>query len=170
MYHNLIVHTYLSLNNILDRVDTHFKMQDHYTICNITYFQLLFICAIISMKLLYISCYKPFFMFIKIKTCSTCNNVKNNEVTPLSFVTYINVIIIIGVPFIYYLCVVLAISSGGITVSRNLGVTTTTSTILQRTGIQIPRLNTAYYSQVKGTEPPKISFRPSKYLNGYFLS
>lgn len=49
--------------------------------------------------------------------------------------------------------------------SRTVGVTTCTSPIFQRTGINFPRLNATYYSQIKGNDTTKISFRPSKYLN-----
>jgi hypothetical protein len=49
-------------------------------------------------------------------------------------------------------------------VPRTIGITTSTTPILQRSGINIPKLNSAYYSQVKGNEAPKIALRPSKYL------
>lgn len=50
-------------------------------------------------------------------------------------------------------------------VSRTVGVTTCTSPIFQRTGLNFPRLNATYYSQIKGNDTTKISFRPSMYLN-----
>lgn len=62
----------------------------------------------------------------------------------------------------YYYDLHLAGSNNAI--SRN-GATTTTPTIIQRSGINLPRLNAAYLSQIKTNEPPKIAFRPSKYLN-----
>jgi len=62
-----------------------------------------------------------------------------------------------------YVCINLAGPS--VTVSRAVGVTTCTSPIFQRTGINFPRLNATYYSQIKGNDTTKISFRPSKYLN-----
>uniref|UniRef100_A0A2S2Q3N0 Uncharacterized protein n=1 Tax=Sipha flava TaxID=143950 RepID=A0A2S2Q3N0_9HEMI len=43
---------------------------------------------------------------------------------------------------------------------RTIGITTSTTPILQRSGINIPKLNSAYYSQVKGNEAPKIALRP----------
>lgn len=49
--------------------------------------------------------------------------------------------------------------------SRNLGLTTSTPTIIQRSGINLPKLNAAYLNQIKTNEPPKIAFRPSKYLD-----
>jgi len=64
---------------------------------------------------------------------------------------------------IIYLSINLAGSS--VTVPRTVGVTTCTSPIFQRTGMNFPRLNATYYSQIKGNDTTKISFRPSKYLN-----
>jgi len=62
-----------------------------------------------------------------------------------------------------YLCIHLAGSS--VTVSRTVGITTCTSSIFQRSSLSFPRLNATYYSQIKGNETTKISFRPSKFLN-----
>lgn len=64
---------------------------------------------------------------------------------------------------IIYLFIYLAGSS--ITVTRTGGVATCTSPIFQRTGLNFPRLNATYYSQIKGNDTTKISFRPSKYTN-----
>ncbi|XP_060845060.1 mucin-2-like isoform X2 [Rhopalosiphum padi] len=51
-------------------------------------------------------------------------------------------------------------SGSSVTVSRTVGVTTCTSPIFQRTGINFPRLNATYYSQIKGNDTTKISFKP----------
>ncbi|XP_025196684.1 probable serine/threonine-protein kinase nek3 isoform X2 [Melanaphis sacchari] len=46
------------------------------------------------------------------------------------------------------------------TVSRTVSVTTCTSPIFQKAGLSFPRLNATYYSQIKGNDTTKISFRP----------
>ncbi|CAI6354004.1 unnamed protein product [Macrosiphum euphorbiae] len=51
-------------------------------------------------------------------------------------------------------------SGSSVTVPRTVGVTTCTSPIFQRTGMNFPRLNATYYSQIKGNDTTKISFRP----------
>ncbi|XP_026820234.1 uncharacterized protein LOC113558859 isoform X2 [Rhopalosiphum maidis] len=51
-------------------------------------------------------------------------------------------------------------SGSSVTVSRTVGVTTCASPIFQRTGINFPRLNATYYSQIKGNDTTKISFKP----------
>ncbi|XP_022168909.1 uncharacterized protein LOC111032763 isoform X2 [Myzus persicae] len=51
-------------------------------------------------------------------------------------------------------------SGSSVTMSRTVGVNTCTSPIFQRTGLNFPRLNATYYSQIKGNDTTKISFRP----------
>lgn len=48
-------------------------------------------------------------------------------------------------------------------VHRTVSLTTSTTSILQRSGINISKFNSAYFSQVKGSEVPKICLKPSKY-------
>lgn len=60
------------------------------------------------------------------------------------------------------LCIEL--TGSNVMVSRTVSVTTSTTPIFQRAGINLPRLNTAYYSQIKTNDSAKISFRPSMYL------
>lgn len=63
---------------------------------------------------------------------------------------------------IYY---VLNLAGSSTVMSRHLGVTTSTPTIIQKSSINLPRLNTAFISKKKTNEPPKIAFRPSNYSN-----